>query len=264
MSDVLAIHGIECHIPGEWDVAINRGNWKHGYVVLVHRRRPLLNITWDRRPRTPDFKRTLRSLSKRMERGDQAKLEGTETVGDGGLLCRYASPQGRFHAAAFRPDPEQPVTMIVRQLGPGTADDLRQLIAATRICGADEPTPWRLHGLAVELPPAWRLQGIQQFPGLVRGVWFRTTVKAHRHDQVLVLRRFACAGRMLGEQDIASWISDRLTARERLVEQSLLPGPVWRGVCSAPGSNWYKRLRRIRDQRLLHCWIEADNDRLLV
>lgn len=264
MSEVLAIHGIVSRIPGEWDVAINRGNRQAGYVVLVHRRHPLLNLTWDRRPRRPDIDKTLRSIARRLAKQAEARLDHTEALPGEGMLARFIAPKGAIHVAIFRPDAEEPGTMILRQLSPGTADSLRAVVAETRICRADEVTPWRLHEIAVDLPPTWRLQGIQQYPGLVRAVWFRVTSKPHRHDQVLVLRRFACAGRMLGEADVASWVAKRLARGERIEEHRILPGPLWSARCSAPGGNWYKRIRRIRDRRLLHAWIEDDRDRLLL
>lgn len=264
MSEVLGIHGIECRIPGEWDVAINRGDRRSGYVVLVYRRRPLLNITWDRRPRRPDIQKTLRGIVKRMKKQGDARLEKTEALAGNGLLARFTGPEGSFHVAIFQPDAEQATTMIMRQLSPGTDAELRSQVAGVTVHDASGLFPWRLHEIAVDLPPAWLLQGIQQYPGLVRAVWFRATGKAHRHDQVLVLRRFACAGRMLGDLDVRTWIQQRLAKHERMESTELLPGPVLYADCSTPASNWYKRIRRIRDRRLLHAWIEDDHDRLLI
>jgi hypothetical protein len=224
----------------------------------------LLNLTWNRRERSPDFNKTIRGITKRMVRDAGAACEGTEAVAPAGVLARYSCDQGQFSAAIFRPDPDEPVTLILRQLSPGSSDQLRDVIRNTRVYHADETIPWRLHGLKADLAPAWRLQGIQQFTGLVRGVWFRGTGKLHRHDQALVMRRYACAERMLAGQDFTTWVSERLGKGEALLSHRVDADGVWRGVCSVPPDNWLKRWRGKKDARYLDAWIEAETDRLVI
>lgn len=260
----LAVHGIAYRIPGEWDVAVNRGDWNGGMLVLVDRRTPLLNVTWNRRQRRPDFPRTIRGISKRMARDAQATCEGTEAVAPDGLLARYSCPQGGFCAAAFRPDPDEPVTVIMRQLSPGSSESLRELIRATRVYHADEILPWRLHDLHIDLDARWRLQGVQQYTGMARAVWMRSTGKPNKHDQVLVLRRYACPERMLAGADIATWVGDRLRRREVLREHRVDEDGVWRGICSVPADTWLKRLRGLTSTRHLDAWIEAGSERLMI
>ncbi len=159
--------------------------------------------------------------------------------------------------------PAAGLTLVARQLAPGGSQDMRALIAAVRGVGLDQAAPWRIYGLDLALPPFWRLEGLQQLAGLVRAVWFRYPGRALRPDQLLVMRRMACASRLLGSASLGAWVRSGLSRREVVAGSSETGGLVHLST-TLPAATWWRRLRDSRDRRELYAWTVAEGDRLMV
>jgi len=262
----LALHGFALALPPDWEVVSNRGDWSAGNVVLVERHVPQLSLSWQRQQREPDFGRTLAKLERRVHREQQALPEGRTALRHG-QLSRYRAQAGDYHAAVIRPDPEQPLTLILRQLSPGSEAQLRTLIDSCMVFdeGRDAVIPWRLHDMRADLPSGWRLEAVQDLVGVTRMMWVHYVPgRRRRSDQLLVLRRLACAERQLEGLDPQSWLHRRIDHhRERLLE----PGyqdDLFTSWVDAPGDNLWRRWRGIRERRHVAIWTETAEDRLLV
>lgn len=260
---LLALHGFRCRIPQRWEVALNRGDWRRGHLVLAERRRAALNLSWDRAVRHPDLERTITRIARRMGREHRATRAAEEAL-PGGTLVRFAAEDGVRHVAAWRPRADLPLVLVARQCDPGPADELRAVARSSDAVDDDQPAPWCIHGLDLVLPPRFRLAGMLDAVGMVRAVWFRHPDGNHKIDQLLVLRRFACAGRLLEGAGIGAWIARHLRRGERLEEERTAADGSWSGVVSVPGDGWWRRLRGVREERHLHAWIEPGPDRLVI
>jgi len=263
---LVALHGFACHVPSDWDLLVNRGNWTGGHLLFAWRRRPVCNLTWDRRARSPDFGRTLQSLESKIFKDHGALPDGASTLGPGGQLGRYQAPEGRYHVAAFRPEGDLPLSLVLRQLAPASEAALRRLVDSCRVYDEAHSVriPWAIHGLHIELPPQWRLTGIQEYVGLVRAVWQHHVGSVNKTDQVLVMRRYACASHLLTDGDIGAWIRSRMHKREELCEERVDEDGTWSAILTAPGTTMWRRLRGVIEQRHIHAWVEAGEDRLVI
>ena len=177
-------------------------------------------------------------------------------------LGRWDAPAGTYHALA-RHLPTSGLTLVLRQLAPGSGAELTTLGAAVQGVHVNQAAPWRIYGLDLELPSGWRLEGLQQLAGLVRGVWFHYGPRALRPDQALVMRRMACAGRLLGDGSMRDWVRGGLGYGERATGEHEQDGVV-RVSTTAPATNWWRRWCGRHDQREIHAWRIAAGDRLMV
>ena len=138
------------------------------------------------------------------------------------------------------------------------------LLDRVLVHGDDQPCPWRIHGLKADLPPWWRLHALEYVPGLARAVFFHWPGGGHRRDQVLVLRRYACATRLLAGTTPEQWLTCRLDPGEEVRQRGTTSdGIAWADGLTRGDTLW-RRLRRQRQHRRLHVWVEAEEDRLVV
>jgi hypothetical protein len=259
----VAIHGLRCPLPASWDVVGTYGSWRKGHLLVAEDRQPRLALSWVRGAAAPDLERSLLAAGRRLARHHiGGVLVGREALGDHGLLGHWDGEQGAFHAAV-RHLPAAGATLIARQLAPGAAAPLRAVVAGAEAGAVDQPAPWQLYGVAVRLPAWWRLEGVQQLAGLTRAVWFRHPGGAAAPDQVLVVRRLACAARVLAGRTLAAWVRDGLAGNERAVAEDERDG-VAHVRAERPAASWLRRLRGRVDRREFHAWIEAGSDRLLL
>jgi hypothetical protein len=262
-DNVIAIHGVRCRLPSGWEVVGTYGGWRTGHLLVAEGRTARLSLSWARHAASPDLGRTLRTAGRRIDRDHvTGVMVAQEAIADGGLIGTWDGPHGTFHAAV-RHLPSAGVTIIVRQLASGPAAPLRQLMTSVQGFTAAQGSPWRLYGLAVDLPAWWRLEGLQQLAGLVRGVWFRYPDGAMRADQVLVVRRFACASRLLEGASLGAWVRAGVHRRERILTEQEVDGVVQVST-ALPASNWWRRLRGQSDRRELYAWTVAAGDRLVL
>ena len=261
--NAVAIHGFRCPLPAGWEVVGTWGGWRKGHLVVAEGRQPRLSVTWRRHQAAPDLVRTLRGAGKRLERSHAAgTLVAHEAVGDDGRLGRWDSDGGAFHAAT-RYFPTAGLTLVVRQLAIGGSAIVRDAITGCTGWSEDAAWPWQIYDLDLTLPPQWRLEGIQQLVGLVRAVWFHLPPGAASPDQVLVMRRLACASRLLGNRTLGAWLRAGLATGEQVEHEHKTDGVVHMHG-TAPASNWWRRWRGQRDERDFHAWIETPRDRLVM
>jgi hypothetical protein len=263
MACPIALHGLCCTLPAGCEVVATYGDWRRGHLVVAAGRLPRLALTWRRHRAAPDLQRTLTGAGRQLARGDVAgEPAGRSALGSDGLLGRWRSPDGDFHAGV-RTLAAAGTTLVARQLRPGGEAEIRDLLGAAQAHGDAEPWPWRLYGLEADLPPWWRLEGVQQLAGLARAVWFHQPPGQARPDQVLVLRRLACAGRVLAGRTLESWLRGGLARGETVHAVALHPGGDQLALAtSLPARSWWSRLRGRRATRSLHAWIDAGDDRL--
>lgn len=273
MVDPLALHGLCCTLPAGCEVVATYGDWRRGHLIAAADRTPRLALTWRRHRAAPDLQRTLATAGRRLTRGDVVgEPAGQSALGADGVIGRWRSPGGAFHAGV-RTVATAGVTMVARQLQPGTQEELGSFLRSVEAHGEDAPWPWRLYGLDADLPPWWRLEGVSQLAGLARAVWFHQPRWAARPDQVLVLRRLACASRVLAGRTLVDWVRSGLGRNE--VVTSVGPGAdVEHGAdaehgaglmgmtTSVPARSWWGRICGQRATRSLHAWIDATDDRL--
>ena len=259
---IVAWQGLALRLPPGWEVAGTYGNWKSGHLLLARERLPVLRVSWERRRETPHLERTLAKAAKRVahETGCLA-LPGHEGAGPDGGVVRC---QGRMSeiAVGARRFAEAGVTVIWRQLAPSPVAELTAMVRASAAVGEDAPADWRIHGLACTLPPWWRNEAVQALAGLTRAVWFRHPPGRRGADQVLVLRRMACAGRVLAGRDLETWLRTTLHKNESATAETNADGV--RLSCSRPAANWLRRLRGRVDVRQFHAWIDEPEDRVTV
>lgn len=260
---VLGWQGLLHGLPAEWEPVGMYGSWRKGHILLAEDRRPRLAIAWERRAIRPDLERTLKRAANAHRR--EAKASTTtpfESCGSDGVLTRLVGGPSEIGMIARRMEPAG-VTVIYRQLGPGAIPQLRRLAQAGTAVGDDESARWAIHGLDVQLPPYWRSEGIQILAGFVRAVWFHYPHAGQKVDQVLVIRRYACATHLLAGRDLATWLSAQTDTRESVnVMESAADHAVV--TCSAPGRTPWRRWRGRREERHLIAWIDRASDRLTV
>ena len=260
-----AAHGFHCLIPETWELQVFKGPWQGGHLVFVDHRTPTLALTWERTGRNPDFSRTLRVVAKRLERDIDARLVRTDPIpGRMGSMARFAANGGEFVVAMLVPDPEQNLVIVLRQLTPGAPRDLYQAMESLHVYPSDAAIPWRFHGLALDLPPWWRLHSSQLMVGMARAVWFHRPHNCVKTHAVLVMRRYACASRLLDEGDVGAWLTQRLSHDEMIdTQQTDSDGTVQMRVLG-PGSSLWRRLWRKHETRHLAVWVDDPADRLVV
>jgi hypothetical protein len=259
----VALHGFVIPLETGDEVVGTYGGWRRGHLLVAAGRQARLSISWARHAAAPDLSRTLRAAGRRSGPGQVAGLQVADEAIDGhARLGSWDSPQGAFHAAV-RHLPAAGLTLVVRQLAPGGSAEMRTLIAAVHGVASDQAAPWRIYGLDLELPPSWRLEGLQQLAGLVRAVWFRYPGRALRPDQLLVMRRLACASRLLASSSLGDWVRSGLSRREQLTGSSEDGGLVHLST-TLPAGSWWRRLRGKSDRRELYAWTVAEGDRLVL
>ena len=82
-------------------------------------------------------------------------------------------------------------------------------------------------------------------------------------NQVLVLRRLACAGRVLAGRSLCEWLRGSLHNHEHADEIQHSDGTT-ELHCIRPGATFWRRVRGLREARHLLAWIDADADRLTI
>lgn len=264
LTQDLALHGFSLRVPKDWDVLVNKGHWDGGHLVLAAGRVPRVNLTWERRGAGIDVERTVRKLGRTLPGTTPAPMQ---SIAGGGQLIRFQGPDVAWHVAILRPDPDRSLNLIVRQLIPGPSDDLRLIAGTAKVHDGEETVPWTIHHLDVRLAPEWRLTGISHMVGLVRAVWFHHPGgQKHKSDQVVVLRRFACASRLVTDGShgsLSEWVGSRLAKREKIVDHQHQNG-VSSFTLEGPPNTLWKRLRGKRQQRTVHAWVEPAMDRLMI
>jgi len=259
---IVAWQGVTLRLPQGWEVAGTYGNWQAGHLLLARERAPLLRVSWERRREQPDLNRTLAKATKRVARETGcAALPGHEAVGpDGGVVrCQGRSSEIAVGARRFA---DAGTTVVWRQLAPASPSELAAMVSASDAVGDNAPAEWRIHGLACTLPPWWRSEGVQALAGLTRAVWFRYPQGRRGTDQVLVLRRLACAGRVLAGRTLDAWLRTTLHPNETATAETLEHGV--RLSCTRPAANWWRRWRGRSDVRQFHAWIDEAEDRVTV
>ena len=257
----IAVHGIGQLVPHTWDVVATYGDWRRGQVLFAEDRRPRLSLSWQRHAAAPDLARTLRGAGKSIVADHPHSVPaGDEALGSDGLLARWSSPGAPVLAAVRRIGT---ATLVWRQLGADTPCPMRAIADSAWAVADDAPARWRVHGLELDLPAWWRLEGLSRVPGLARGAWAHRPGGSWRADQILVMRRLACASRILPGLDPAPWLRQHLARDEQIVAEESGDGAA-RLRLSRPGRTWWQRLRGQRATRELHAWVETAADRVVV
>lgn len=261
----LAMHGFACLVPTDWDLVVNKGDHRGGYLVLSAGHVPQLNLTWDRQPKTPDFRRSLASMARKLQKEDRSTMDrADELPGGRGLMARFQAADGLRHVVFLRPDPDLAWVLVLRQLVPGSNEVIRQVADSCRVYPRDaERTPWRFYQLAVDLHGFWQLTGVHHLVGMTRALWFHRPDPRKRPDGALVMRRYALAERILHGKALDDWVAEHLRRRERLVESQIANDGTFVGIADAPGT-WFQRLRGQPDRRHLCAWIDQAHDRLVL
>jgi hypothetical protein len=219
-----------------------------------------LVLGWERRGITPEPGRTSRALAARLGRDLGAGAMRIDGM-DGGALVAVHGRLGTGHGA-WRHLSGAGTVLTVRQTGPGGPEPVLQAVAAATAVADGEAAAWRIHGLRADLPPWWRLQGVECVAGLARGVWLLRRPGRLRTEAALVVRRWALAGRMLAGRPVAEWLRSVLDPGEAVLAEDVQDGVV-RLATRRAGPDWWSRLRGRRRERMLWAWTEAP-DRLVV
>jgi len=271
----LALHGFELLPPTGWEVAGVSGHAGDGWLLLARQRTPVVRVAWRRRALAADAQRTLTNLGKDLQRrhGCGALAVRSQPHPDA-LAGTWDGTDGAWHAAVRA---SQGVTLTAVALVP--AVPVADLMGTAQIHGADEAWPWRLHGLDVLLPPWWRLTGVQHFAGLVRALWQHQNPAQRRPDAVLVLRRLACASRVLAgttrriqpvsagwdsSPSLKDWLTTGVDRRDTITRITTREDGVVHLVLTRPPAAWWWRWRGHQDQREVWGWIDEAADRLTV
>lgn len=258
---LVALHGWTLSLPEGWELAGTTGHERRGWLLLARDRQPVVRMAWRQHAVRPDLERSLdRAGAEVCRRGGCRRLTVRRAPDDQQRWGEWDGPAGTWHAAV-RTFPGTGLTLAATALMPGLP--VGGLVATARALPGDAAWRWCAYGLDVHLPAWWRLVGIQTYAGLTRAVWGRRPSGGARTDQMLVLRRIACASRLLAGGDPGAWLLAGLDGRERMREQDAAAG-VWRMTTARPAANWWRRWRGGSDVRVLHAWIEEDADRLLV
>lgn len=257
----IAFQGIEMFVPEGCELGGTMGHERSGWVLITRDRQPCMRIVWRRHAATPDLDRTLERAGQELQKiGGCGRLAVRTTPDDYQRCGIWDGPDGAWHAAV-RWCPTTHVTLAATAL---IADqDVAEIITTARIAGEADAWHWSMYGVDCELPAWWRLMGVQQYAGLTRAVWQHRPDGGVRTNQVLTMRRFACAHRMLAGHDLETWMRDGLGARERCISGHIADG-IMRLEIEMPAALWWRRLRGGRDRRVLHGWVDDEHDRLFV
>lgn len=262
----LALHGWHTEHPADWDVVVNRGLWEDGFIVLADGRHGRVNLTWQRLKRTPDLDKTLRRLDQRISkdagRGRYA-LTNIEDIPGRGKFMRWVGRDGDVYGAIVRAV-SAPVIFVLRDVEPSDGLAVKRMALACDALPDQEPTTWNLHGINVQLPPWWRLEGLQNLVGMTRAVWMHYPAGDRRAADVLTIRRFAMASHLLKDLSMEEWLVQHLNPRDRVVERLTLPDGVTKVHSEVTPKGWIRRLRGERDPRIFYAWQEEEWDRLVV
>lgn len=263
----LAMHGWQVFHPAGWDVISNKGTWNEGQVLLAEGRHGRLALTWQRRARTPDIDRTLASINKRFnkEAGKHQSftLASSDDLGEKGVFARWVGPMGDFHAAIIH-HVSNAMTFILRELEPGDGLALKRVSLTCESFADDATCPWHIHNLDFTLPPWWRLEGLQNIVGLVRGVWVLQPGGVGRTAAVLSMRRFAMGDRLLQGDGLETWLMSRTNPKDVLEFHETKADGTVQIDCAAQLPGWYNWLRGNRQPRRYYAWREPEMDRILV
>jgi len=261
---IVAWQGLRFYLPEAYEVAGTYGAWSDGHLLVACDRQPRLSVTWKRERLRPVLERTLASAVKRLLKDHpDAQLIGDEAAGADGLVRRYSAPNGGY-AVAVRYFPEAGVTVVWRQLTSGSSTAFGDGVRACEAFANDAAAPWAIHGLSCILPAWWRCEGVQALAGLTRGVWMHYPNEQVKADRVLVMRRLACASRVLNGRSLAEWLRGSLQRQEIALDATARSDGVSELRCSRPGATLWRRLRGLREERHLTAWLDADADRLTI
>jgi hypothetical protein len=255
--------GLTHHLPVGWEVAGLYGSWRTGQMLVAEGREPRLSISWERKRMRPDLERTLaKTARKHLADFGATAIAPSEACGVDGIVVRMVGGEKTAALAARRLDPAG-ITMVWRQLTPGSIPLLKRIAQATTGVADDEPATWAMHGLSIDLPPFWRSEGLQVLAGLVRGVWFHYPGGRQRVAQALIMRRYACAEMLLEGRDLETWLRAQLFKGEtaEVVASSSTSATI---RSDARGKTLWRRLRGIRETRQLSAVWNQTDDRLLV
>ncbi|TVR49272.1 MAG: hypothetical protein EA402_00130 [Planctomycetota bacterium] len=260
------MHGWSCEHPAHWDVVVNKGQWSEGFIVLADGRHGKINLTWQRLRRTPDLDKTLRRLDQRISRDagrGRFTLTTIDDIPQRGKYMRWVGRDGDVFGAILRAV-EAPVIFVLRDVEPSDGLALKRMALSCQAQDDALPTRWTLHGIDVELPPWWRLEGLQNLVGLTRAVWMHYPDGGHKAADVLTLRRFAMASHLLKEQSMAEWLMGHLNPRDHIAEREVSEDGITKVVTEVTPNSWIRRLRGEKDPRIFHAWHEPELDRLVV
>jgi hypothetical protein len=151
------------------------------------------------------------------------------------------------------------VALTARALLPDTVADLplTDLLAGADIQDAVRTTiwSWRMHGLVLDLPSAWRLRGLVHQAGLVRALWEHLPERGSRPDGLLVVRRLACADRLLAGGTPGDWLRRDLHAGDMMERESAADGR-FHLTLQRLGATWWRRWRGQRERVELTAWCD--------
>jgi hypothetical protein len=256
----LALHGFAVTPPAGWELAGISGHAGRGWLLLASERTPVVRVSWHRHAARPDLDRSLAGLGRMWERHHRAHLAVRTTPDEQQRSGEWDSTAGTWHAMV-RWFPHAHLTITVAGLVPGVCGS--ELFAQAEARAEDQAWSWRCYGIDLELPPWWRLAGVQQYAGLTRALWHHRVGNRFRPDQVLVVRRLACASRLLAGGDLETWVRAGLGRQVQIGRVVRHQGEV-RLEADQPATTWWRRWRGDRDRQVLHAWLEEEPDRLVL
>lgn len=255
--------GIDLYCPAHWEPAGMYGSWKAGQIIMAEGREPRMAVSWERKDMRPDIDKTaVKAAKQHMKRVGATNLTPPEPLGvDGSLVRMIGGPTDR--AVGVRRVESAKATLIWRQLAPGSMAMLRKMIRSADAAADNETATWVIHGLNITLPPKWRSEGIQVLAGFVRGVWFHYSGRYDQVDQALIMRRYACAERLLDGQSLVTWLIKQM-GKAAICETIEQRADFVELACTTPAGSWWRKFRGKREKRQVYAWLEGDNDRLTV
>ncbi len=267
----VALHGIGCPLPAGWEAVGTAGGWRRGQALIAAADGPpLLAVGWARETAMVEAPRVLEALERRMRRELGCGERRACSAITGGLLARWSAPAGELCGGVrWLPDSDgRPagagVTLVVRALAPAGVAATHAAVAGAWARRDGQATPLRIYGLDLELPPWWRLEGVQQLAGLVRALFLHHPQgRLDRIAGALVVRRYACAERVLAGRTPAAWITDQLGRRESVVGSGVSDG-VTAVRTRRPAHGWLRRLTGGSEGRSFHTWLETGGERLVL
>jgi hypothetical protein len=262
----ISLHGFTLVLPADWELSGLSGDTARGYIVLAWTfadrpgREAVVRVAW-RRGAAVDAQRTLLALGREFtncpRKPAHDEVVGTVRTGV------WRNERGAWRAAVRVAGD---VALTARVLLPDTVADLplTDLLAGADIQDAVRTTiwSWRLHGLALDLPSAWRLRGLVHQAGLVRALWEHLPERGSRPDGLLVVRRLACADRLLAGGTPGDWLRRDLHAGD-VVERESAAGGRFHLTLQRLGATWWRRWRGQRERVELTAWCD-DAGRLVV
>ncbi|TVR15981.1 MAG: hypothetical protein EA401_02070 [Planctomycetota bacterium] len=263
----LSLHGWRTQHPAHWDLVVNRGMWSEGFIVLADGRHGKVNITWQRLKRTPDLDKTLRRLDNRIAKDagrGRFTLANIDDIPGRGKFMRWVGSDGDVFGAIVRAT-DAPMIFVLRDVEPSDGRTLKRIALACTGDLDDAPTRWIMHGIDIDLPPYWRLEGLQNLVGMTRGVWMHYPDGGQKASDVLTLRRYAMASHLLDGTSLEEWLVDHLNPKDFMLERRTdRTTGITTVDCEVQAKGWIRRLRGERDPRIYHAWLEPEMDRLMV